>query len=76
LYFSGLAVGDAELQGQLIGLLVAIMALNLLAMLCAVPIMRVVGLPVLQVVGWVFSALQAGLAVEVLIGAVRALNVS
>jgi small neutral amino acid transporter SnatA (MarC family) len=76
LYFSGLAIGKSALQGQLVGLLIAIMSLNLLAMLCAAPIMRVVGLPVLQVIGWVFSALQAGLAVEVLIDAVRRLAVA
>jgi hypothetical protein len=45
-------------------------------MLFAAPIMRAVGLPVLQVIGWVFSALQAGLAVEVLIGAVRRLTLA
>src|SRR5262245_10285168 len=33
LYFSGLAVGNSALQGQLVGLLIAIMSLNLLAML-------------------------------------------
>lgn len=76
LYFSGLALGDLALQGQLVGLLLAIMSLNLLAMLFAAPIMRAVGLPVLQVIGWVFSALQAGLAVEVLIGAVKRLAVA
>src|SRR5262245_55615816 len=75
LYFSGLAVGDPALQGRLVGLLLLIMGLNLGAMLFAAPIMRAVGLPVLQVIGWVFSALQAGLAVEVLIGAARRLAI-
>jgi small neutral amino acid transporter SnatA (MarC family) len=76
LYFSGLAAGDMPLQGRLIGLLLMIMALNLLAMLCARPIMRALGLPVLQVIGWVFSALQAGLAVEVLVGAAQRLGIA
>jgi multiple antibiotic resistance protein len=71
LYFSGLAWRDPALQGRLVGLLLTIMGLNMLAMLLARPIMYAVGLPLLQVVGWVFSALQAGLAVEVLIGAAR-----
>jgi hypothetical protein len=66
-------VGDAALQGRLIGLLLVVMSLNLVARLTARPIMRVVGLPVLQVIGWAFSALRAGLAVEVLIGAARRL---
>lgn len=73
LYFSGLALHDPALQGRLVGLLLVMMSLNLVAMLYARPVMRVVGLPVLQVIGWVFSALQAGLAVEVLIGAARRL---
>ncbi len=73
LYFSGLALGNQALQTQLVGLLLVIMAMNLAAMLFAGPIMRVVGVPVLQVIGWVFSALQAGLAVEAVIGAVRRL---
>jgi small neutral amino acid transporter SnatA (MarC family) len=75
LYFSGLVSGNATLQGRHVALLLLIMGLNLGAMLVAAPIMRAVGLPVLQVIGWVFSALQAGLAVEVLIGAARRLAV-
>jgi hypothetical protein len=73
LYFAGLARNDAGLQGQLVGLLLVIMGLNLAAMLVAKPIMQTVGLPVLQVIGWVFSALQAGLAVQVLLDAIRRL---
>jgi small neutral amino acid transporter SnatA (MarC family) len=76
LYFSGLALGDSALQGQIVGLLLVIMGLNLVAMMFARPIMRAVGLPILQVIGWVFSALQAGLAVEVLMGAMRRLAIA
>jgi small neutral amino acid transporter SnatA (MarC family) len=76
LYYAGLALGDASLQRRLVGLLLVIMSLNLAAMLTARPIMRIVGLPVLQVIGWVFSALQAGLAVEVLIDAARRLTLT
>jgi multiple antibiotic resistance protein len=74
LYFAGLAVGDMAFQAQWIGLLLAIMAANFLAMLFAGPIMRLVGLPVLQIVGWVFSALQAGLAMQIIINALRHLE--
>jgi small neutral amino acid transporter SnatA (MarC family) len=41
-------------------------------MLFAAPIMRVVGVPVLQLVGWVFSALQAALGVQAIISSVPA----
>jgi multiple antibiotic resistance protein len=75
LFFSGLALGDAAFQAKLVALLLFIMGLNFLAMLVAVPIMRVVGLPILQLIGWVFSALQAGLAVEAIVTALRNMQV-
>lgn len=74
LLFAGLAVDDMALQIQWTGLLLAIMAANFVAMLFAGPIMRLVGVPVLQIVGWVFSALQAGLAVQAIINALRHLK--
>ena len=52
-------------------MLLTIMVSNFAAMAAAGPIMRAIGLPVLQVVGWVFSALQAGLAVQIVIAAIR-----
>lgn len=74
LLFAGLAAGDRALQIQWVGLLLAIMAANFVAMLFAGPILRRVGVPVLQIVGWVFSALQAGLAVQAIIDALRHLE--
>jgi multiple antibiotic resistance protein len=76
LFFAATALGDAQMQAELAVLLVAIMAMNFAAMLCARLIMRVVGVPVLQVTGWVFSALQAGLGVQAIISALRALEFS
>jgi multiple antibiotic resistance protein len=74
LFFAATALGNADLQTDLALVLVAIMAMNFVAMLAARPIMRVVGIPVLQVTGWVFSALQAGLGVQAIISALRALQ--
>jgi multiple antibiotic resistance protein len=74
LFFAGIAAGDSGLQIQLVSLLLVIMAANFVAMLLAGPIMRVVGVPVLQIVGWVFSALQAGLAVQFMITALQRLD--
>jgi multiple antibiotic resistance protein len=74
LFFAATALGDARLQTDLAFVLVAIMAMNFAAMLCARVIMRVVGIPVLQVTGWVFSALQAGLGVQAVLSALRALQ--
>jgi multiple antibiotic resistance protein len=55
-------------------LLVAIMALNLLAMLYARQIMRGIVLLILQVVGSVLGVLQVGLAVQIVIRALRELH--
>jgi multiple antibiotic resistance protein len=74
LLFAGAAIGDRPLQTQLISLLLVIMAANFVAMVSAGPIMRLIGVPVLQVVGWVFSALQAGLAVQAIINSVQSMQ--
>lgn len=74
LLFASLVAGDMARQIQWVGLLLAIMTANFVAMLCAGPIMRLIGVPVLQIVGWVFSALQAGLAVQAIIDALRHLE--
>jgi multiple antibiotic resistance protein len=74
LFFAALAHGDIQQQTSLAVVLVAIMAMNFVAMLAARPIMRVVGVPVLQVTGWAFSALQAGLGVQAIISALRVLQ--
>jgi multiple antibiotic resistance protein len=74
LFFAGTALGDTNMQTRLAGVLLAIMAMNFVAMLFARPIMRVVGVTVLALMGWVFSALQAGLGVQAIISAVQALR--
>jgi multiple antibiotic resistance protein len=74
LFFAGTALGNRALQTELVGVLLVIMALNFVAMLFARPIMRVIGVPVLALTGWVFSALQAGLGVQAIISAVQALR--
>jgi multiple antibiotic resistance protein len=75
LFFAASALGDARMQTDFALVLVAIMAMNFVAMLAARPIMRVVGVPVLQVTGWALSAVQAGLGVQAIISALRALNI-
>ena len=63
--FLSLARTDPPLTHQIYLVLLFMMALNLVAMLLAGAIVRFVRLPTLGVVGWVFAALQAALAVEV-----------
>jgi multiple antibiotic resistance protein len=74
LFYADAAVDDNDYKVQLIGLLLGVMALNFVAMIFAGPIMRVVGVPILQTVGWLLSALQAGLAVQIIIEALRRLH--
>jgi len=75
LCFADAAIGDDAYYFRLIGVLLSIMALNFVAMVMAAPIMRLVGVPILQTVGWVFTALQAGLAVQLIIAAFRRLHI-
>jgi multiple antibiotic resistance protein len=75
LFYADAALGDDDYRIQLIGVLLEVMALNFVAMVLARPIMRLVGVPILQTIGWVLSALQAGFAVQAIIGALRRLHV-
>jgi len=63
--FLSLAQGNYTLQNQIYAVLVIMLALNFVGMLLAAFIIRFVGLATLAVVGWVFAALQAALAVDV-----------
>jgi multiple antibiotic resistance protein len=74
LFYADAALGDDDYRIQLIGVLLEVMALNFVAMVLAGPIMRLVGVPILQTIGWVLSALQAGFAVQAIIGALRRLH--
>jgi multiple antibiotic resistance protein len=66
LLFVSIAEDHHQLGGILIVLLLN-MALNVICMLIAAPIMRTVGLPAMSVLGWVFSILQAALGVTFLL---------
>lgn len=73
-YFAAATHGDPAFQHDILLVLLQIMLLNFLAMIAARPILRAVGLPVLQAIGWVMSALQAALAVQIVLGALRRLG--
>ena len=63
--FLSLARTDSPFTYQIYVVLAFMILLNLAAMLLAGAIVRFVRLPTLAVVGWVFAALQAALAVDV-----------
>jgi len=62
--FMGIAQGNPALQLSVLALLGLTMGLNLLGMVFADSILKLVGIPVLLIVGWVFAVLQASLAVQ------------
>lgn len=69
------ATGNRALEIKIFGLLLLIMLLNWLGMTYAKQIIQRVNLVTLLVIGWVFAVLQAGLAIEVIINALRDLRV-
>jgi multiple antibiotic resistance protein len=73
-FFLGNAGTDPSYRWSIFVLVTIMMLLNLAGMLLARPIMRLAGLPLLQVIGWIFSVLQAGLAVQAVISALRTLR--
>lgn len=75
LAFMGNAQGRLGLELSIVALLLLIMGLNLVGMLMTPLIVRWIGLIPLLVVGWVFAALQAALALEFIIAAFRYLKV-
>lgn len=74
-YFAAATHGDPGFQRGILLVLLQIMALNFLSMVLARSILQTIGLPVLQAIGWVMSALQAALAIQIILGALRRLNV-
>jgi multiple antibiotic resistance protein len=71
LFFADLAYRDSKMMAVVIGILVFIMALNLVGMLLARQIIACVGMTTFQVLGWIFAVLQAGLAVDAIVTSLR-----
>lgn len=75
LLFMGLARGDKASATVVLGLLLLIMAMNLVGMLFARTILRVVGMGFFLILGWIFAVLQAGLGVEAVLISLRHMGV-
>lgn len=71
LVFVGIASDDQAQLMRVITAIVAIMALNLVGMLFARQIIRLVTITGFKLLGWIFSVLQAGLAVHAIIFGIR-----
>ena len=74
LVFVALAEGDPIGTLTVLGILIGTMILNLAGMLFARQIVGLVGVVTFQVAGWVFSVLQAGLAVDFIAKALKHMN--
>lgn len=76
LFYFAAATHDSPVSQQgIVLVLLQVMGFNFIAMALAKPILRVIGIAVLQAIGWVLSALQAALAIQIIIGTLRHLNV-
>ena len=75
LVFMALAEGDPLGTLTVLAMLVGMMILNLAGMLFAGQIVGLVGVVTFQVAGWIFSVLQAGLAVDFVVKALSHMNV-
>jgi len=68
--------GDSEINRTSVLLMLGFMMLaDLAGMLLATPIMKIVRLAPLQITGWVFAVLQAGMAVQAILNALERLRV-
>jgi len=75
LLFTDIAKNDPPLRAGIYALLAFIMVVNFAGMWFAKPIARTVGIPTFGLLGWIFSVLQAGLAVQAVVGALRMMKV-
>jgi multiple antibiotic resistance protein len=75
LFFVERAGENSAVRMEVWLMLALMMLANLIGMVLASPIMRVTRLAVLQIVGWVFALLQAGLAVQAVLNALERLRI-
>jgi multiple antibiotic resistance protein len=75
LFFLSRAGENGISQANVALMLGLMMLADLAGMLLATPIMKIVRLAPLQVTGWVFAVLQAGMAVQAILNALERLKV-
>lgn len=74
LLFMRMAESEPAGVTGVIGILLLVMALNFLGMVFARWIMKTVGFATFQLLGWIFGIMQCGLAVQVILFALRNLG--
>ena len=74
LFFLARAGEDGISRANVVLMLGLMMLADLAGMLLATPIMKIVRLAPLQITGWVFAVLQAGMAVQAILNALERLH--
>lgn len=69
--FLSLASNDTAVRHQIYAVLAVLLVLDFAGMLLAGVILRLVRMPTLVVLGWIFAALQAALAVELMLNGLK-----
>ncbi len=75
LFFLARAGEDDAIRTEVLVMTGLMMLANLVGMLLAAPIMKIVRLAPLQITAWVFAVLQAGMAVQAILNALERLKV-
>jgi len=75
LFYMVIVEQSVGLQSQIIGLVFLIMLLNYLGMFFANKIMKVIGMPILRLIGWIFAVMQSALAIDIMLEAFQSLGV-
>jgi multiple antibiotic resistance protein len=75
LFYMVIAKNNLDLETKILGIVFFIMVLNYLGMLFADKIMKVVGMPILRLIGWIFAVMQSALAIDIMLGAFQSLGV-
>jgi multiple antibiotic resistance protein len=76
LFFLARAGENSAARTDVVIMLALMMLANLIGMLLAKPIMKVIRLTPLRVIGWIFAVLQAGLAVQAILNVAQRLHLA
>ena len=68
LYYTVITQDNPILFWKVMGIIVILMVLNYLGMIFADKIMKIIGIPILLLVGWIFAIMQAALAIQIILG--------
>ena len=68
LFYTVITQDNPLLFWKVMGIIMILMVLNYLGMIFADKIMKIIGIPILLLVGWIFAIMQAALAIQIILG--------